>query len=334
MRKEQGCLIAVGVDVSKETLAVCEKFEGEKKFYELKNDSESVEKLSKGLKKIGYKGMIVMESTGRYHLLLALGLKDEGLDVRVINPLISKKHASSSVRKVKSDKKDSEMLAQVAICEEKLPETFSLGTNEILLKKKMSLVAMMDKELQKMKAAIGELDSISKEIGFELSSPEKKIMETVSLLEKQKKGLERELEKIMKEEQSEEVRRYVTIPGVSLYGASVISLFFSPMYALSPKEWIAFAGLDISIRESGHWKGRGKLTKRGNGYLRKKLYQAAWGATMHSKDFKEYYYKLKAKGKGHKESLIIIARKLVIIMFNLAKKNEDYDPSKIVLAIA
>ncbi len=38
---------------------------------------------------------------------------------------------------------------------------------------------------------------------------------------------------------------------------------------------IAYAGLDIQIKESGLWKDQAKLSKRGSGLLRQMLYLAA-----------------------------------------------------------
>lgn len=330
MTKKQA-IIAIGVDVSKETLAVCERCEKEKRFYDLNNNKKEIAKWAKKLKRADYQGKIVMESTGRHHLVLAVALKDEGLDVRVINPLLSKKYASSSVHKVKTDRRDSEMLSQVALCEERLPETFHLENREILLKKKISLVAMLDKELQKMKASIKEFDASAQELGFELTVCDREIMEAIKALGKKKEKMEKEIKLMMEENQSAEVERYATIPGVSLYGAAVFTLFFSPEHNLSPKQWISFSGLDVTVRESGHWKGKGKLTKRGNCYLRKRLYQAAWGAIMNNEDFKAYYDLLRKEGKKYIEALTVIVRKLIIIMFNLSLNKNNFDPCKLSL---
>ena len=123
--------------------------------------------------------------------------------------------------------------------------------------------------------------------------------------------------------------RYKSIPGVSEYLASLSTLFFKEEeHKRSAKQWVAFAGLDISVRESGNWRGRGRMTKRGNGYLRKRLFQAAWGATMNDDKFKAYYEHLREKGKSYVESLIIISRKIVTIMFALSKNQCYYDNSR------
>lgn len=327
----QSKLIAVGIDVAMETLAICFKYSDQEKYKEIENNKTEIKKLSERLRKENFQGMIIMESTGRHHLQTALTLTQDDLDVRVINPLMSKKYSNSSIRKVKTDKRDSQILAEIALKEERLPSKFNLGKNEIIIKKKVSLIAFLDKEIQKMNASMNEYIRNSEELGLKLTRTDKQIKKTIDILKKQKEELEKEVEKMVNDGggNSDEIKKYSSIPGVSPYTASVSSLFFSSDYNLSAKQWIAFAGMDVSIRESGSWRGRGKLTKRGNSYLRKRLFQAAWGAKMHNDDFKEYYDNLRSNGKSYVEALTIIARKIVIIMFNLNMNNEYYDASKL-----
>lgn len=324
-------LIAVGIDVSKETLAICERYENRDELREIKNNKTEIRKFSEKLSADNFKGRIVMESTGRYHLQTAFTLSENNLNAIVINPLIAKKYSSSSIRKVKTDKRDSQILAEIAVKEDKLPKRFNTSKIELIVKKKLSLIALLDDETQKLNAAVNEFACAFKELNLELSKEDKKMMKAISALKKRKEDLEKETEKLIGEIdcKADEIKKYSSIPGVSRYAASVSSCFFSKDYDLSSKQWIAFAGIDVSVRQSGQWKGRGKLTKRGNGYLRKKLFQAAWGAKMHNEDFKKYYDHLRNKGKSYVEALMIIARKLVVIMFNLVKNNECYDPSKI-----
>lgn len=324
-------LIAVGIDIAMETLAICLRHRNKDKFKEITNSKTEIKKLARKLSRDKFKGKIVMESTGRHHLQAALTLLENDLDVRVINPLIAKKYSNSSIRKVKTDKRDSQILAEIAIKEEKLPERFHLGKNELVIKKKVSLIAFLDKEIQKMNASMNEYINNAKELGLKLSKIDKQIKKTIDLLKKRKEELEREVEEMIDDSgcNSDTIKKYSSIPGVSRYTASVSSLFFSKDYNLSAKQWVAFAGIDVSVRESGRWRGRGKLTKRGNGYLRKKLFQAAWGAKMHDDNFKKYYNHLRDKGKSYVEALMIIARKIVVIMFNLNKNNECYDASKL-----
>ncbi len=332
LQSDAPALTAVGIDVSKDNLMFCKKYDdGNKVVFEIKNKSAEIKKIAKAIKSEKFLGKIIVESTGRHHLPSAMEMSKSNLDIRVINPLIANKYIKSSIRKVKTDKRDAEVLAEIAIKEEKLPNRFDGDKNAIKMKKKVSLIATMDKQLQKLTAAMNEFKKTGEELGLNLSIAEKRIFKTTKLLKEQKKKLEKEVEvmAVKSEYKQESAGRYKSIPGVSDYLASLATLFFKEEeHSRSAKQWIAFSGLDISVRESGNWRGKGKMTKRGNGYLRKRLFQAAWGAMMHNENFKAYYDYLREKGRSYVESLIIITRKIVTIMFALSKNKCCYDDSK------
>jgi transposase len=62
-------------------------------------------------------------------------------------------------------------------------------------------------------------------------------------------------------------------------------------------EVIAYGGMDIEIKESGLWKGKAKLSKRGSGLLRRMLYLAAVRSLhLEHSPFRAYYQRLVARG--------------------------------------
>ena len=61
------------------------------------------------------KARIIMESTGVYHYPLFCYLRDKGLCVAVINPIISKNSTNMNIRKVHNDKFDSKKLALIGL---------------------------------------------------------------------------------------------------------------------------------------------------------------------------------------------------------------------------
>lgn len=313
----------VGIDVASKSLSVCLVFSnGEKMFRVIKNEKKSILSLSRSI--VNLKGKVVLESTGRHHILASYLLFQKGLNVSVINPLITKRYSQSKIRKVKTDKADAEVLAEIAEKENLRP--FLSEKEDLGFKKKMSLIASLDKQIQKLKAAMREYSEFKKTLEIPVTDADRSIKEAVDNLEKQKKKLEKELQE---KGNADEIRVLSSIPGVSDYLASVATKFFSSSFNRSSKQWIAYAGMDVSVSESGNWKGRGKLTKRGNPYLRKRLYCAAWGAVMTNPDFKKYYYQLKEeKGRKHSEALVITARKIVRIMFTLMKTNTLFDSKK------
>jgi transposase len=61
------------------------------------------------------KTRVIMESTGVYHYPLFCYLRDKGLCVAVINPIISKNSTNMNIRKVHNDKFDSKKLAVIGL---------------------------------------------------------------------------------------------------------------------------------------------------------------------------------------------------------------------------
>lgn len=324
-------LISVGIDIAMETLMVCEHYDnGKNRIREIMNNDACIKRFSNKLNKLNYTGKIIMESTGRHHMLSALILSENKLDVRVINPLLAKKYSTASIRKVKTDKRDSEILAEIGIKEANLPNSFRMDRKALVLRKKMRLIYTVSKQLQNLTSSIREHERTLNGLKCKLSPMEKQIFKTIVMLKKQKEQLETELENDICECEKSSVRaeKYDSIPGVSSYVAALAALNFSNEYSQSAKQWIAFVGMDVSVKQSAKWIGKGRLTKRGNNYMRMRLYSSAWGAVRHNERFKEYYEYLRSKNRKHREALIIISRKIIGIMFNLNKNNCYFDNSK------
>lgn len=322
---------SVGIDVGKENLSICLLHQNQtQSLFEIKNTKLEINQFMQN-NLLDYKNKIVLESTGRFHLLPALMFSENQLDVRIINPLISKKYSTGTVRKVKSDKQDSKMLSRIAIQEEKLPDTFNCSKKELEIRKKISLVASLEKQVQQLKAIVHDFSETKQTLGIALSKTEKQLFLSVKKIVKQKNELEKEIQaEASGNNLSKNIQTFASICGVSPYVATVANAFFSDQYLESPKQWIAFAGLDVSVRQSGTWKGKCRLTKRGNAYLRKRLFCAAWGAKMHSEEFKKYYESLRKSGRTYVEALVIMARKIVRIMFALVKNKTEFNMEKII----
>jgi transposase len=323
----RGGVCAVGIDVSSARLSICLKREDRtKEFLEVRNTEAEIARLLR--RDIpGYGGKIVLESTGRHHLLSAVKLSEQGFDARVINPLLFRKYSSSAVRKVKSDRQDAAVLAEIALKEEKLPERFSLTRQNIEIRKQIALLGALEKETQRLSAIMSDYEKTKESLGLKLTKPEKAVRRIADAVTRVQAELEKAVIAAARKEPAvaARVERYRTIPGVSEYMATMASIAFDPAAGAEAKQWVAFAGLDVSVRESGVWKGRGKLTKRGNPYLRKRLFSAAWGATMNDPRFKAYYRGLRESGRTYTEALVITARKIVRIMFSLEKNKAEYD---------
>ena len=108
----------VGIDVSKgkSTVAIL-SIEGEviEMPFDINHDVEDLEKLDKKLQKFSKEDLkIVLEQTGTYHLPILTYLLDKEYCVIAENALKIKKYLDRSIRKAKTDKKDSLKLAEYA----------------------------------------------------------------------------------------------------------------------------------------------------------------------------------------------------------------------------
>lgn len=75
-------------------------------------------------------------------------------------------------------------------------------------------------------------------------------------------------------------------------------------------EMIVYGGMDIEIKESGKWKGKAKLSKRGRGLFRRMLYMAAL-RSLHREDsaFGAYYQRLVTRSLKKCSALMAVMRK-------------------------
>ena len=108
----------VGIDVSKgkSTVAIL-SIEGEviEMPFNINHDVEDLEKLDTKLQELSKEDLkIVLEQTGTYHLPILTYLLDKGYCVIAENALKIKKYLDRSLRKAKTDKKDSLKLAEYA----------------------------------------------------------------------------------------------------------------------------------------------------------------------------------------------------------------------------
>jgi transposase len=96
-----------------------------------------------------------------------------------------------------------------------------------------------------------------------------------------------------------------------------------------PTRVIAYSGMDIEIKESGLWKGKATLSKRGSGFLRRVLSMTALRC-IHREDsaFGVSYQRLVECGLKTGSALMAVMRKLLAVAAHLLMhEGEEYDRS-------
>lgn len=137
------------------------------------------------------------------------------------------------------------------------------------------------------------------------------------------------MEAICEEYYQQEMELLMTIPGIKKQAATTLiaETGVDMEMFLTASAIVGWAGLKPRNEESaGKIKSR-KIT-HGNKYLRKILVEISWGASRKKGSrFNALYYRLVGRGKSKQKALIAVARKILVIVWNILSKKQVYDPN-------
>lgn len=121
-----------------------------------------------------------------------------------------------------------------------------------------------------------------------------------------------------------------TIPGVSTTtGAQIVAEIGDVKRFRNAASIVKYAGLNSGVDESGKYSAEGvPITKHGSPYLRRSMWLAANRARQYDPKLKEYYDKLRRKGKPHRVAVTAVARKLCHVVYAVMRDGKPYDPAK------
>ena len=124
---------------------------------------------------------------------------------------------------------------------------------------------------------------------------------------------------------SSEIRRLVTIPGVSLItAATLVAVIGDVSRFASARKLVGYLGLDPRVRQSGSSPARmGHISKEGAAAARRVLCEAAH-ATMRSPGPLHAFGQRVAARRGRQVAIVAVARKLASLAWRLLTSGEDY----------
>ncbi len=121
-----------------------------------------------------------------------------------------------------------------------------------------------------------------------------------------------------------QVRRCQAIPGVGPLTALAMVATYHRGQFRSADAFIAFMGMDVRVRDSGKFRGRRKLTKKGDSELRRLLFNAAMQGRR-SALWEPYYLALRARGMSTTAAFVALGRKLARVCFALLQNETDFN---------
>ena len=141
-------------------------------------------------------------------------------------------------------------------------------------------------------------------------------------------------------EKIQEIPHAENVLEISGIGENILSGILAEMGDISRfddvKEIQKLSGLGLVACSSGKHKGETKISHRGRKRLRYWLFQGAKSAVAHADEFKElhvYYTTRPDNALKKMQSLIVIACKLLRVIYTILKKGTKYDPKKMLMDI-
>lgn len=319
----------VGIDVSKKSLELSATGDGEKIIgaRSVTNDKQGWNAILKwagsNARKINAGSIhICMESTGVYGQELLEFLQEGDLVVSVVNPARIKGFSQGRQLRVKTDRTDAATIA--IFCAKMKPAPTPVTPPEF--KELRAFVRHIDYLVECRSEAKGRLES----------TRNASVRESIECAIKNYDALIDEMEKKIREhidkhpEIKEDVELMKSIPGIS---DTTARMLYCELHTarengkLGRKEQTAHAGLAPMIRQSGTSLNRTKgICKTGSSRLRAGLFFPTMSAIQHNPVIREFFGRLKAKGKSGMVAVVASMRKLLMIVIGVLNNRTPFDP--------
>jgi len=304
----------IGIDVSKDFLDIFDG--GVRKNERLANTLETARLMAERLAGREH-GFAVFEATGHYDRHLRQAFDEAGAAYARVNPSRARDFAKAAGILAKSDAVDAKMLAAMGQClkpDRDEPRNKPLIELGFLNKRRDQLVTM--RAMEKTRAA--EVPSAIRQ----------SIEEHIAYLDAMIVDFDTRIKASLasNEALASQARLLRSAPGVGPVACATLLALLPELGTKPAKTIAALAGLAPFNNESGRFRGK-RTIKGGRKRVRDALYMAAFAAAKSKSRFNTLYRDLRNKGKAHKLALIAVARKLLITLNVMVKKNLAYDPN-------
>lgn len=304
----------LGADVASEHLDIA-VHDGKGAVQRIANEPKAI---GQWLRQVPRGSRLAMESTGRYHLLLAKLAHEHGLQVYVLNPRDVSHYARGVGQRGKTDRLDAQVIARYVANEHAELRCWQPAPRQL---------AELDSLLRK-RAVVARCQAALRQSLRDDATSSKLLPALMAQIDKTLKALDKAIAKAAQRIDGSEqaLRSIMSVPGIGpLNGAALLSLF-TRLTGARADAVVAFTGLDPRPMDSGNKRGVRKLSKRGPAELRRLLFNAARSACR-TPVWRPVYERELAKGLSSTAASVVLARKLVRIAFSLFKSQATFDPS-------
>jgi transposase len=323
----------VGIDVAQKELVVClgrMYDDWEPELYASKtfaNTAKEFAALTLWVKKLTEESSpvrYVMEATGVYHESLAYFLEGKGFEVSIVLPNKISNYFRTLEVKTFTDKTASEAIAR-----------FGLERRLDSWKRPAEIFRRLKQKTRERDQLVGERTLVKNQMHAEQAEayPGKesiaRMKTRINLLNKQVGEIKEEMNELVT--QDKEVKKSVelisSIPGVGILTAVTVLAETNGFELIRNKRQLtSYAGLDVKEKSSGSSvKGKPKISKKGNRYLRKAMYMPALAAIRYDGRFKVLFTRLVSRHGIKMKAAVAVQRKLLEMIYAVYKTNTVFD---------
>ncbi|ELK82667.1 IS110-like element ISNgo3 family transposase [Neisseria meningitidis] len=310
----------IGLDISKDTIdATLHKTNGSIHYIKFKNNDDGLKQFRLWIKGNRIrKAYIGMEATGIYYEKAA-DMLSSYYTVYVINPLKIKDYGKSRFNRTKTDKADSNLIADYIKRHQDTLIPYQIPKNKALQK----LINLKNQLQQHQKQIKNRLHSTEEDF---IRNIHQDLIDTIQdKMEQVKIAIS---EQIKKQTDNNHYRNLQTIPSIGKDTASVLYAQLTEKHFKTANQFVSYAGLSPAIIQSGtSVRGRGRLSRYGNRRLKSTLYMPALCAYRFNA-FPKLIKNLKKAGKPKMVIIVAIMRKLAKLAYYIVKTGQPYDAER------
>jgi transposase len=306
----------IGVDVSKAELVIA--ISSQQRVHSVANDAASI---GRWLRQVPSHALIAMESSGRYHGLLAHLASQAGLKVYVLNARDVFFYARALGTRAKTDGVDAGVIARYLAQHHAHLHPWQAGRS---LQQRLQQLLARRAQLATARAGLKQLVAGIDARDIDTRALHRAFDDLLQAIDAKVQAL------IASDAQlAAGCQRLRTITGIGPQTAALLATLLSRFEFANADALVAYSGLDPRPNDSGTQRGRRRLSKKGPPLLRRQMYLAGFAASS-SRALKPLYRALRAKGFATTEAFVILGRKLLRVAFALWKSSASFDPTRLI----
>ena len=310
----------IGLDISQKTIdAILHKTDGSTCYTKVGNNREGLKSLKDWIKANKVRKCVIgMEATGIYYEAAAENLS-ETHTVYVINPLKIKDYGKSQFNRTKTDKADSNLIAEYTKRHADKIIPYSKPKNRYLQKLINLKQQLKDHQKQIKNRLHSSDDEMIQAIHQDLiQTYQEKIDKTQTAIDAQIKA----------QADDGHYKNLQTISGIGKDTAAILYAQLTDKTFQTANQFVSYAGLSPQTEQSGtSVNKKGRLSRYGHRRVKRSLYMPALVA-YRTGAFPQLVRNLTNAGKPKMVIIVAIMRKLAKLAYYIVKTGKPYDSTR------